>query len=39
MPRIMVSRDVTFDEASTIRDFEMNNQKDWEDKSKAVEVE
>jgi len=39
MPRTMVSRDVTFDEGSTIRDIEVNDQKDLDGKSKVVDVE
>ena len=35
----MVSRDVTFEESSTIKDIKIDDRKDWEDKSKAVEVE
>jgi len=35
----MVTRDVTFDEGSTIKDIEINDQKSFKGKSKAVDVE
>jgi len=39
LPRTIVSRDVTFDENSFIRDDKIEDQKDAKGKSKAVEIE
>ena len=39
LPRPMVRRDVTIDEGSTIKDIKVDDQKDFEGKSKLVDVE